>query len=141
MASKWDQLFTVRLDNNQSQVVIAVSLDTIAQRRPLSYPKYVQKATIAQLVHQNLFCVHQATSVKVDLDKLSLVPLDFIAWGQVIRIKSVLSEPIVHQHSLSLFGVHQVLMVPVTGITSMLLLVVLNADVVSFQHLMLLDNA
>lgn len=141
MVSKWDQLFTVRLDNNQSQVVIAVSLDTIAQRRPLSYPRYVQRASIAQLVHQNLFCVHQVTSVQVDLDRLSLVPLDFIAWDQVIRIKSVLLELIVHQLSLSLFGVHQVLMVPVTGITSMLLLVVLNADVVSFQLLMLPDNA
>lgn len=118
-----------------------MSLDTIAQQKPLSCPKYVRKATIAQLVHQNLFCVHQATSVQVDLEKLSLVPLDFIAWDQVIRTKSVPSELIVHQHHLSLFGVRQVLMVPVTGITSMLLLVVLNADVVYFQHLMLPDNA
>lgn len=131
----------MQLDNNQSQVVTAVSPGTIAQRKPRSFPKYVQKATIAQLVHQNLFCVHQVTSVKVDLDRLSLVPLDSIAWDQVIRIKSVLLELIVHQLSLSLFGVHQVLTDPVTGITSMLLLDVLNADVVSFQHLMLPDNA
>ena len=128
-------------DNSRLQGAIAASLDTFVQLKLPSCLRYVQKATIVQLVHPNPFCVHQATIVQVDLDKPLLVLLDFIAWVQVTRIKSVLSELIARQLSLSLFGVHQALMVQVTGITLMLLLGVLNAEEVSSQHSMLLDNA
>ena len=123
------------------QVATVALLATIVQPKRLSFPKYAQEDTTAQLVLLSLFCVLQATTVQVGPDKQPLALPDSTAWVPATHIKNVRLERTVHQPRLNQSGAHQVPMDQAIEITLMLPLVVLNADVVYFQHLMRLDNA